>query len=93
MRALEVDGTEVSDEAGIRQAVTDFYRDLYNMDQTNLGVDENFFNEMFTVEPADNTNINAPVTLEELWKTLKPTKATTPGPDGLSNLYLKKLWG
>jgi hypothetical protein len=93
MRVLEVNSIEVTDPSEIRQAVTSFYRNLYNMDQTNLQIDDSFFNEMFTAEVGDNKMINAPVTLEELWLTLKPTKATTPGPDGLSNLYIKKLWG
>ncbi len=34
----------------------------------------------------------APITIGELWQTLKPTRATTPGPDGMSNTYLKRLW-
>jgi hypothetical protein len=47
---------------------------------------------MFTVEQDVNDTINAEVTLDELWCNLKPLRATTPGPDGISNLYLKKLW-
>ena len=27
-----------------------------------------------------------------MWSTIKPIRATTPGPDGISNLYIKKLW-
>jgi hypothetical protein len=30
--------------------------------------------------------------LDELWAALKPLKDTAPGPDGISHLYLKKLW-
>jgi hypothetical protein len=36
--------------------------------------------------------IHAPITLAELWDTLKQTRATTLGPDDMSNTYLKKLW-
>jgi hypothetical protein len=47
---------------------------------------------MFTIEEDAQQNIDAPITLEELWLALKPVRPTTPGPDGISNAYLKKLW-
>jgi hypothetical protein len=47
---------------------------------------------MFTVNEGVNQTINSEITVNELWGTLKPLKATTPGPDGMSNTYLKKLW-
>jgi Reverse transcriptase (RNA-dependent DNA polymerase) len=48
---------------------------------------------MFTVEEARTQNIAAPITMEELWAALKSVRATTPGPDSISNTYIKKLWG
>jgi hypothetical protein len=77
----------------IRGQVTDFYHKLYNRDESALQIDYGFFDAMFQVEAEENVSISKPVTMEELWATLKMTKATTPGPDGLSNTYLKKLWG
>jgi Reverse transcriptase (RNA-dependent DNA polymerase) len=47
---------------------------------------------MFTVQQHFQDNIHAPITLEEMWNTIKSIRATTPGPDGISNLYIKKLW-
>jgi hypothetical protein len=93
MKALLINGQEVTDDVGIRNEVTQFYHELYNKDEAALTIDDHFLDEMFTVDEATNCGIGAPVTLNELWLTLKPTKATTPGPDGISNTYLKKLWG
>ncbi len=36
--------------------------------------------------------MNMPITLAELWLALKPLKDTAPGPDGITHIYLKKLW-
>jgi len=30
--------------------------------------------------------------LDKLWSTIRSVRGTTPGPDGISNLYIKKLW-
>ena len=47
---------------------------------------------MFTVQQHFQDNIHAPITLGEMWDTIKSMRTTTPGPDGISNLYIKKLW-
>ncbi len=47
---------------------------------------------MFIVQQHFQDNIHACITLKEMWNTIKPIRATTPGPDGISNLYIKKLW-
>jgi hypothetical protein len=47
---------------------------------------------MFEVSPEVNGMISAPLTVNELWTNLKNARATTPGPDGLSNTFIKKLW-
>ncbi len=47
---------------------------------------------MFVVDEDQNQAINSEITLRELWLILKPLKATTPGPDGISKTYLKKLF-
>jgi hypothetical protein len=56
-----------------------------------VNIDNNFFKKnFFIVDMAKNLSIHAPITLEELGATLKP-KATTPGPGGMFDTYLKKL--
>jgi endonuclease/exonuclease/phosphatase (EEP) superfamily protein YafD len=91
MSRLMIDGSIVTDEAQIRTEVTRFYSELYN--STNMVENpDHLLRNMFTVAPNDSNYISQPLTLEELWLNLKNTKATTPGPDGMSNIYLKKLW-
>ncbi len=51
-----------------------------------------FLNEMFTVQQHFEDNIHAPITLDEMWNTKKSIRATMPGHDGISKLYIKKLW-
>jgi hypothetical protein len=91
MRQLQIDGTIISDETEIRSHVTTFYNDLYNNTHP-VDIDATFLNEMFTVDELHQRTISAPITLAELWAALKGVRATTPGPDGISNAYLKKLW-
>jgi hypothetical protein len=92
MLELEVSGNTLTESGEIRREVTSFYKSLYNQDMSRLAMDNNFLDEMFVVEEGMNDYLCAPITLIELWHTLRPTRATTPGPDGMSNTYLKKLW-
>ncbi len=75
----------------IRAEVKAYYTQLYN-NGAETCIDDTFLNAMFTIEEEFQHNIDAPITLEELWLALKPVRPTTPGPDGISNAYLKKLW-
>jgi endonuclease/exonuclease/phosphatase (EEP) superfamily protein YafD len=92
MSELMVANNLITEKTEIREEVTDFYSQLYNRDMSNLTIDGSLFHNMFKVDQDASDNIDAPVNLHELWETLKSTKATTPGPDGISNTYLKKLW-
>ncbi len=47
---------------------------------------------MFSVQQHFQDNIHAPISLDEMWNTITSIRATTPGPDDISNLYIKKLW-
>jgi hypothetical protein len=86
------DGTKfVETDAEIRQVVTKYYQELYN-NNAAICMDDTFLDTMFTVDEAHSAAIDAPLTLAELWASLKSVRATTPGPDGISNLYLKRLW-
>jgi hypothetical protein len=91
MTSLLINGVEVTNETHIKNYVKFFYQELYNHNR-DTEIADDLFEHMFTVEQADNDHIKSDITLAELWATLKPLKATTPGPDGISNLYLKKLW-
>ncbi len=91
MTKLNINGTITTNENEIRQGDTEFYTELYN-NGTDVNIDNNFLTEMFEVQQHFQDNIHAPITLEERWNTIKSIRATTPGPDGISNLYIKKLW-
>jgi hypothetical protein len=91
MSKLNIYGTVTTNEGEIRKGVTEFYTELYN-NGNNIEIDNNFLAEMFTVQQHFQDNIHAPITLEEMWNTIKSIRTTTPGPDGISNLYIKMLW-
>ena len=90
MNSLLINGIETTDPTQIKTHVKEFYQNLYNH-QRRTDIDERFLENMFSVDEELKQNIHAEITLNELWKTLKSLKATTPGPDGISNTYLKKL--
>jgi hypothetical protein len=91
MTKLNINGITTTDENEIREGVTKFYTELYN-NGTDVNIDNNFLDEMFEVQQHFQDNIHAPITLDEMWNTIRSVRATTPGPDGISNLYIKKLW-
>jgi hypothetical protein len=90
MSKLNINGIVTTNEDEIRKGVTEFYTELYN-NGNNIDIDNDFLNEMFNVQQNFQDNIHAPITLDEMWNTIKSIRATTPGPDGISNLYIKIL--
>jgi hypothetical protein len=90
MNSLIIDGAETNDPHTIKGYVTEFYDNLYNHNRDTTVND--VFANMFTVNEGVNQTINSDITVNELWNILRSLKATTPGPDGMSNTYLKKLW-
>ncbi len=91
MNCLIINGAECTDENAIKEHVKNFYQQLYNHGR-GTHIEPSFFEKMFTVDDDFNHSIKADITLNEMWQTLKSLKATTPGPDGISNTYLKKLF-
>jgi exonuclease III len=91
MSKLMVNGSLETDPGLIRGEVTNFYKKLYNSTET-VGPSEQLLRNMFSVTQYENEYVSKPITLDELWLNLRNAKATTPGPDGMSNTYLKKLW-
>ncbi len=83
MSELTVNGQVINEPKVITQHVTEFYNKLYNHGR-NTNICDSFFANMFTVDVAVNDNISREITIDELWQTLRPLRATTPGPDGIS---------
>jgi hypothetical protein len=82
MTKLNINGMITTNELLIRRGVTEFYTELYN-NGTNIDIDNEFLAGMFTVQQHVQDNIHAPITLDEMWRTIKSIRATTPGPDGI----------
>ncbi len=92
MNALRVDGNLITDHGQINNTVKDYYHKLYNTDKRTSIDDDSFLSEMFNLPENDVNIMCAPITMAELWSSLKPLKDTAPGPDGISHIFLKKLW-
>jgi len=91
MDCLIINGIETKDPKQISEHVQHFYQELYNHNR-RTEIDPTFLSEMFVVDAHQNETIDKEITLQELWQTLRSLKATTPGPDGISNSYLKKMF-
>jgi hypothetical protein len=92
MSNITIDNVNFTDPKEISVAVNSYYDRLYNNNCT-INYDENsFFNELFTLQAGEAAPITEPLTVNELWATLRPLKDSAPGPDGISHIYLKKLW-
>jgi len=70
MSKLSISGRVTTNEAEIRKGVTEFYMKLYN-NGNNIDIDNDFLNEMFIVQQQFQNNIHAPITLDEMWNTIK----------------------
>ncbi len=55
-----------------------------------MTLDEGFFEHMFEVNNEHAEMIRKLITLTELWIALKGTRATTLGPDGMSNTHFER---
>jgi exonuclease III len=88
---LRIDGVIVDDPKIIKEEVTKFYRNLYNQNLSGEIKDETFrFSNMVSLEEA--RKVTEEITKHELLNTLKGTKDSTPGPDGIPYSYIKLLW-
>jgi retron-type reverse transcriptase len=91
MTSIEIDGSIVTDQESINYEVNEYYKRLYSQNST-MQMDDSFLSNLFELLPNDADRVTSPITLNDLWEELKPLKETAPGPDGISNIFLKKLW-
>ena len=91
MSKLNINGRVTTNEVEIRQGGTEFYTKLYNNGNI-IDIDNDFLNEMFTVQQHFQDNIHAPITLEEMLKTIISIRATTPDLT-VSPIYTLKSYG
>ena len=90
-----LDGTISTDPATIEKEIVEFYKNLYeNYDKTHLqlNADDEFFNEIISVDATNQSEISAPISREELLKVLSTCKDSAPGPDGIPYSIWRELW-
>jgi len=92
MDKINMNGKMITDPTVVNKVVNDFYSNLYNKNVCEIAGNDSFLEEMFKVQDNEDNYVSMPITLAELWAALKPLKDTAPGPDGISHIYLKKLW-
>lgn len=95
--------TQIQDEAGnilenqglIEAEIISFYKNLYETyDKTKLEVtpDPSFFDEIISVTGEQQQEVVAPITIDDLAKTLSTLKDSSPGPDGIPYSVWKATW-
>lgn len=93
---IDSNGREINDQNEIEKEIVDFYKTLYeNYDKSKLeDVEYNdaFFDKISPVPEQEQSKVSAPITLEELGKTLASCKDSAPGPDGIPYSYYKAFW-
>ena len=94
LNELEIDQVMETDRGKIEEHVTTFYRALYNQDTGSYSETEKDDLLRF-LEPLNDTEINAvnePLTINKVYKTLRDTNDSCPGPDGIPYSYLRATW-
>jgi hypothetical protein len=92
MSSIRENDQIITDPKEINDTVNDYYNKLYNGSKPINEDDGSYLADLFNLNEAEANSVNAPLTLQELWLTLRPLKDSAPGPDGISHIYLKKLW-
>ena len=88
-------GGLIVDQKTIEQKIVDFYKSLYEeyeTDNINSHEDATFFDNIESLSAVDEQAAAKPITNEELLKTLRTCKDSTPGPDGIPYSYLIVFW-
>jgi len=88
------DGTNTAhSQKDIEQLVVNFYSNLYK-ENNELTHDLDSFYDPDTpsLTDEDRRNLDSPITLDELQKTLRTCKDSSPGPDGIPYKIYKNFW-
>jgi exonuclease III len=78
----------------VEKAIQNFYRDLYRKQDNLKEVDPeiDLFNNLPSLDEDDRKNLNAELTLDEIWNTLKTCEESAPGPDGITYKAYMYTW-
>jgi len=83
--------TEYTTQPEIMNHVTDFYRDLYDYNDTNDDC-ETLLSDLPKLTEAERQEMDRPITLEELRSVLNRCGDSAPGPDGIPYKIYRILW-
>jgi hypothetical protein len=87
---INADGDFIHDQKDIEKEIHKFYQDLYSKQET--AAPSSNFPDTTTVSEEENHALDAPLTLKEITETIRNSKGTTPGPDGIPNGLYKEIW-
>ena len=88
---LKIDNQIITDPARINQEIIKFYSSLYNQNLTEP-INNDIFVNVEPIGDLETATTTAMITAEEIYETIKTTKDSCPGPDGISYNYIKALW-
>ena len=89
---LKDDGTEVKEPDDIKNEIVEFYKQLYEKNDTIVANDNDFFANILPISDEEDDEISKPITEDELRKTLQECKDSSPGPDGIPYSIIGLLW-
>ena len=88
-------GDMLTSQLDIEAEIVNFYKNLYktyDRTQINLTNDDEFFDELEEISGEAQASVVAPITTEDLAKTLSSCKDSAPGPDGIPYSVWRATW-
>ncbi len=83
----------ITGQEQITNHIVEFYSNLYSLKETEETFDDLFSEmELPQLNDDDRRVLDAPVSLDELERTLKGCEESAPGPDGISYMIYKRFW-
>jgi hypothetical protein len=76
----------------VSKGITEFYRDLYSSQPTELKNEDNFYENCPKLTEEQAKFLDNDLTLKELHEALSTCKESSPGPDGILYMIYKKYW-
>jgi len=87
------DGEKIAQsQKEIEKLILEFYTNLYSEDKSLTNDYDSFFPDLPRLNEDARRDLDRPITLEELEKTLATCQESAPGPDGIPYLVYKKCW-
>jgi len=93
IRKIVSNGSSFYRQDEISKAINMFYKNLYKKQNVDpVDIENSMFKNLPKLDEADKTNLESPLTLDELYLTLGTCGESAPGPDGITYDTYKHLW-